>query len=192
MIELFETIKIEDGKVANIEYHQKRFDYSRLKLFGSQKPLYLQDLISFDKKGLYRCRVTYSDKIESVEYEEYTPKEFTNFKIVSANIDYAFKYKNRDVLTRAKESYRDFDEIIIEKGGLLSDTTLANIAFFDGTQWITPKTPLLKGTTRARLIDTGYLLEQDIRSDMLNGFSKFALLNAMLDFKEIKDYNIQK
>jgi len=44
------------------------------------------------------------------------------------------------------------------------------------------KQPLLKGTTRARLIDEGKIIEADIKVQDLRTFSKVALLNAMIDF----------
>ena len=75
------------------------------------------------------------------------------------------------------------DDILIIKDLLVTDTSIANIAFeTSGGEWITPKNPLLKGTTRARLLDEGKLKEADIRVHELRSFTKVALLNAMIDF----------
>jgi hypothetical protein len=41
------------------------------------------------------------------------------------------------------------DEIIIVRNGLLSDTSYSNIALFDGTMWVTPKTHLSTDTLSA-------------------------------------------
>ena len=62
---------------------------------------------------------------------------------------------------------KDVDEVIIEKNGYLTDTTIANIAFFDGKQWFTPEKPLLKGTMRAKLIEEGFLQTKNIKSEEL-------------------------
>ena len=48
--------------------------------------------------------------------------------------------------------------------------------------WFTPRNPLLKGTTRARLLSVGKIVESDIRVQELRSFSQVALLNAMVDF----------
>ena len=40
---------------------------------------------------------------------------------------------------------REQDEILITRNGLLTDTSIANIALFNGKEWHTPKHPLLKG-----------------------------------------------
>ncbi|MDD2451972.1 MAG: aminotransferase class IV, partial [Sulfurovum sp.] len=72
------------------------------------------------------------------------------------------------------------------------DTTIANIAFFDGRQWITPKKPLLEGTMRAYLIDQKFLREENIPSDLLDRFEKVALMNAMLGFTILNNIKILK
>ena len=74
------------------------------------------------------------------------------------------------------------DDILIVKNGYITDTSIANIALYDGNSWITPKVPLLKGTTRQRYLDNAKILESDIKVQDLKKFSKIALLNAMIDF----------
>ncbi len=39
------------------------------------------------------------------------------------------------------------------KNGLVTDCTIGNLVFFDGTGWVTPDQPLLKGTKRQALLD---------------------------------------
>jgi 4-amino-4-deoxychorismate lyase len=190
-LELIETIKIENGDIENIEYHQKRFDASRKKLFCKITPIDLLNIIVPPISGLYRCRILYDKKIKSIQYLPYRPKTFKNFKIAVSNIDYTFKYSDRSKLEDLKAQYPLFDEIIIEKDGMLTDTTISNIAFFDGEKWITPAKALLKGTMRAKLLDDGFLSEQDIKTEDIKNFKRFALLNAMLGFREIENYYIE-
>jgi len=85
----------------------------------------------------------------------------------------------------------DCDEIIIEQNGYLTDTTIANIAFYDGERWITPAKPLLKGTMRAKLLDEGLLHEKEIKKEDLKNYSQVALINAMIGFKILNHVNIQ-
>ncbi len=191
---LLETIKLEDGEIANLSYHQARCTQSRQKLFNSTDILELSSLIHppyLSNKGLYRCRILYAKELHSIEYIPYVEKDIQTLKIVPSQIDYSVKYANRDALNTLLLSYQDVDEIIIEKDGYLTDTTIANIAFYDGKQWLTPTTPLLNGTMRAKLLDEGFLQRSDIKKEHLSHFSKVALINAMVGFKVLNHIKIQ-
>ena len=180
---LLETIKIEEGEIHNLSYHQARCTKSRQKLFNCYDILDLSAIIDAPKTGLYRCRILYAETLHSIEYIPYVPKKIETLKIVSSNIEYSFKYANRDTLNALLEANRDVDEVIIAKNGLLTDTTLSNLAFFDGKKWFTPEKPLLEGTMRAKLIDEGFLQTKEIRQNELSDYSQVALINAMLGFK---------
>jgi len=180
---LLETIKIEDGTINNLSYHQTRFNTSRKELFNIREEIDLATLIQAPKTGLYRCRIVYDKKVHTVEYIPYVPKEIKKIKIVTSNIEYDYKYANREKLNTLRERERDFDEIIIEKEGYLTDTTIANIAFYDGDKWLTPSQALLPGTMRAKLLDEGFLHLKDIKSEDLKNYSQIALMNSMIGFK---------
>ncbi len=188
--ELLETIKIEDGQVMNIEWHNRRCNKSRLELFDEKKLLNLEEFIEPPKKGLYRCRILYDNEVNYVEYIPYSPKKITSFKIIQSNIDYKYKYSNREELNNLLDNA--YDEIIIEKNGFLTDTTIANIAFFDGKQWITPLKPLLEGTIRAKLLSEEFLILKNIKSKDIKSYSHFALMNAMIGFQIQKSINIKE
>ncbi len=187
---LLETIKIEEGVVANLPYHQDRCDQSRQTLFKSTNKLDLASIIQPPQTGLYRCRILYADALHSIEYLPYVPKEIHSLKIVPSEIDYAFKYANREELTALLDAHQEVDEVIIEKDGCLTDTTIANIAFYDGKQWFTPENPLLKGTMRAKLIDEGFLQTKEIKKEDLTNYTQVALINAMIGFKILNHFNI--
>ncbi len=188
---LLETIRIEDGEIHNLPYHQNRCTKSRQKLFHSSDVLDLSSIIDAPKVGLYRCRILYAERLHSIEYIPYTPKEIQRLKIISSDIEYSLKYANRDTLNALLESNKDVDEVIIEKNGYLTDTTISNIAFFDGKQWLTPEKPLLEGTMRAKLIDEGFLQTKQIKKDELHNYSQVGLMNAMIGFKILKIDTIQ-
>ncbi len=78
------------------------------------------------------------------------------------------------------------DDILLVKEGLITDTTIANIAFYDGNSWYTPQHPLLKGTKRAQLLDQGLLLEKDLKPEDLSSFIAIRLFNAMIDWGELE------
>ena len=189
---LLETIKIEAGEVFNLSYHQARCDESRKALFNSKNRLDLSTLIQAPSEGHYRCRILYDEKIHSIQYIPYSPKEIHNIKIIPSNITYNYKYANREELNTLLQNQKDIDEIIIEKEGYLTDTTIANIAFYDGKQWFTPEEPLLKGTMREKLLDEGFLHTRKIKKEDLKNYTQVALMNAMIGFKIINNINIQK
>jgi len=84
------------------------------------------------------------------------------------------------------------DDILIIKKGLVSDTSIANIAFYDGKLWFTPKAALLKGTCRTRLLLEGKIIEKEIRVEDIKKYKKIALMNAMIDFDIIASDNIEE
>lgn len=188
---LLETIKISDAEVSNLFYHQERCTKSRKKLFGSKDTLSLGSFINPPSLGTWRCRVLYAQNIKSIEYIPYIEKAIHTLKIIPSSLEYSHKYANRDALTALVASQDEYDDILIEKEGYITDTSIANIAFYDGEQWFTPSKPLLEGTMRANLLDKGFLKTTNIRKEELACYTQVALMNAMIGFKVIKDIKIQ-
>jgi len=177
-----ETIKIVDGEIFNLEYHQNRYE-SVLGSLGVQKKEDLSIYINPPEFGLYRCRLLYTKDTIDVSYHKYKKRDISSLKLVFDNtIEYSNKSTCRDDIDKLFDKKEDCDDILIIKNLLVTDTSIANIAFYTDNGWITPKQPLLKGTTRARLIEEGKLSEIDIKVQDLRNFSKVALLNAMIDF----------
>jgi 4-amino-4-deoxychorismate lyase len=142
-------------------------------------------------EGIYRCRVLYGQEIEQIEYLPYTPKEIRSLKIVSSDIEYHYKYANREKFHTLLTSNPQADEVIIEKDGLLTDTTIANIAFYADGKWYTPRKPLLEGTMREKFLTQGILHPRDISKNDINNYSHVALINAMLGFKILNKITIE-
>lgn len=178
-----ETIKILDAKVYNIDFHQKRYERV-LGSFGKDTFKDLLSLIEAPAKGLYRCRLVYTlDNTIKITYHPYVKRDVQSLKIIyDDSIDYPIKYENRDILNQLFEKKEECDDILIVKNDYVTDTSIANIAFYNGNFWITPRSPLLYGTTRQRLLQNNKIQEADIRVNDLKTYSKVALLNAMIDF----------
>jgi len=186
-----ETIKCVDGKIFHLEYHQKRYE-SVLKSLGINDFKNLKEYLNPPTSGLYRCRLVYDEKNISVTYHKYKKREIKSLKLVyDDKINYSKKSTNRDELNNLFEKREECDEVLIVKNSLITDTTIANVAFYKDGLWYTPKEPLLEGTTRARLLDEGKIIEKDIRVNDLKNYSKLALMNAMLDFDIITKYNLK-
>lgn len=181
----FETIKCQDGSIFNLDYHKNRMAKTIGKNFNLEEYIYPPN----DK--LLRCKIIYNqDEIISVEYFDYMRKNISTFEIINDDsIAYQFKFLNRDIF----DNYSNkscADEIIFFKNGFLTDTTIANIAILVDDIWYTPRSPLLMGTTRKRYLDEKCLVEKDIDLNFLQKANKIALLNAMVDFYELDDFNI--
>ncbi|HEX5330706.1 aminotransferase class IV, partial [Sulfuricurvum sp.] len=69
----------------------------------------------------------------------------------------------------------------------LRDTTIANIALLIEGRWFTPESPLLEGTTRARLIEEGFLTAASLTPKDIEKATKIALMNAMVGFVEVEN-----
>jgi 4-amino-4-deoxychorismate lyase len=179
----FETIKVENGKFLNLKYHQQRIDRTREFLGFNDKLELKEQSFNLPQNGEFRLRIDYAKEIKSFTCKPLTCREFKEFRIVESDIKYEFKYVNRDELDALKV---DEKEIIIVKDGLLTDTTIANIAIRVDGIWLTPKTPLLLGTTRARLIDSGFLKCEDLTLIDFKKAQNFAIMNALIDFKVIR------
>jgi len=182
-----ETIRTEGGAPLHLSYHQQRLDRT-LDAFGIAARYDLSELLSPPPEGIYRCRVVYGDEQCSVDYLPYTPRSFRTLQAVCDDeIEYPFKYANRTMLDLLYEEREEADDIVIVKEGLITDSTIANIALFDGSRWLTPARPLLEGTTRRRLLDEGKIFEADIPLKALASFGRCALMNAMVGFCEVEN-----
>lgn len=178
-----ETIKAFNGEISHLSYHQARYE-SVLKHFGEEVVQDLGDFITPPQNGLYRCRLVYdTNGFIETSYHPYQKKEINLLKIVHDDtIEYAMKYANRERLDALFAQRGDADDVLIIKNGFVADTTIANIAFFDGKRWLTPALPLLQGTTRQRLLHDEKIFEEEICIQDVERFKQVAVMNAMVDF----------
>ncbi len=189
----FETIKAVDGEIFHLSFHQERYE-SVLKHFCIKEVQNLLAYLNPPKNGLYRCRLTYDlsknpHKID-VTYHEYKKREVSSLKLLyDDKIVYDLKSIQRESLDALYEQRESCDDVLIVKNSLITDTTIANIAFFDSKNWITPAQPLLEGTTRARLLKEKKIYVADIEVKDLKKYSHVALMNAMIDFDIITKNN---
>lgn len=179
MSKYLETIKIFEQKTYNLTYHQKRVD----KTIGKGK-LNLASIIQPTQEELTRCRIVYDDNGEyTIEYIPYIKRKINTLKLVFNDaIEYSKKYENREQINELFATRENYDDILIVKNGLITDTSIANIALYDGEKWFTPAKPLLEGTMRAKLLDEGKIYTSDIHYVELDKYEKIALMNAMIDF----------
>jgi 4-amino-4-deoxychorismate lyase len=181
---LFESVKVQNRRLHNIEGHNDRVANSRRTLFGMENKLDLRDFIKIPDTlddGLYKCRIVYSREVQKVEFLSYKPKPVRTLRLVHHDIiHYRYKYSDRSGIDNLVRN-ADADDILIVQNGCISDASHANIVFFDGNTWTTPDTPLLSGTKREMLLDRGVIQEKKILCSELSRFTHAALINALLD-----------
>lgn len=156
--------------------------------FGMVKPWDLAQIVTVPPhahEGTWKGRLTYDDTIKKVEFEPYVPRLVKTLRLVKHDtIDYRFKYQNRQAINELYAQRGDADDVLIVKNKLLTDTSYANIAFWDGTRWLTPTSPLLEGTKRAQLLQEGKIQAMPLRPSDVSQFAYACLINAMLVFEE--------
>ncbi len=175
---LFETILCENGAAQNIKLHEQRIYES----IGKKMDL---SFLSPPDNGKYRCKVIYGDTVVSVEYAEYIKKQVKSLKVLHSDISYKIKSTDRTELDSLFSNRGEADDVLIIKNGLVTDTSIANTAFLKNNRWITPKTPLLKGTMRQKLINDGFLFEEDIEVAAIFEFDEIAIMNALRGFEPL-------
>ena len=190
---LFETIALFQKRPQHLEYHQRRVDRAFKEYFKSSGSINLQSLIDnyFQQQNLeptqhYRLKVIYGrEGVIEIAHTPYQAKRVESLLLVEVpNANYSYKFTQRKLFNALHKSF-DADEFIITKDGYLTDTTIANIALYhkEERQWHTPQNPLLKGTTRERLLERQKIITRDIEFKSLDNYSNIALLNAMVEFK---------
>ena len=189
MCQFVETIRIKDGIAMNMKYHLKRLNRTRENFWPGCRKIEANELIKNipSSNSLQKLRVTYNENIITRDISPYIRKNIETLAIVESNtVDYTWKSTNREVLTLLRAQATSYaDEVIIIKNGYVTDTSYTNICFFDGKEWFTPDTPLLRGTMRKFLLDKGVIRETKIQKTDIRHFQKVSLINAMMELGEI-------
>jgi 4-amino-4-deoxychorismate lyase len=191
---LFETIKCENRKLHNLDYHNNRVKRSLENVLGIVDDFDFANTIKIPDwvgEGLYRCRVSYRETIEKLEFFSYESKHPKVIQLIeNQEIIYQYKFEDRALFQEMIQKSEPADEVIITQNGLITDATYANITLFDGTKWFTPNTSLLLGTKRAYLLDNQLLTEEEIAVTDLKKFKKIAFINAMRDLDLGYDFDV--
>jgi 4-amino-4-deoxychorismate lyase len=123
--------------------------------------------------------------VQKVEFLLYIPKQIQTLRLVLNDaIQYEHKYLDRPYFDKLLQS-ANADDILIVQHGLITDSSFANVVFYDGKNWVTPARPLLFGTKRQIFLERGVIQEKEIACTDLNQFTHAALINAMLDLGDI-------
>ena len=189
MCQYIETIRVIDGCVCNLAYHEQRINRTRKEMLGLTELLRIVDLLKAVSLPMEcsKLRFVYDKEgIHDITCTPYIRKEINSLHLVyDNNISYPYKSTDRSALNELKKQQGDCDEILIVRDNHLTDTSYTNIALYDGEQWFTPSTPLLCGTMRQRLLDCGLLQEREIMVSDIPNYQYISLFNAMISLGEV-------
>ncbi len=190
MCRFIESIQLKDGDFKRLIFHQARIDYVFEKFFSGHPSIHLASLfneIVYPSVGLIKCRIIFDKDYHEVDFQQYKIREIRSLKIVETDMEsMPYKSENRKKLIDAFEKRGNCDDVLLVKNGLLTDTSYTNVALYDGTNWMTPRKPLIYGVNRAELLEKNIILEKDILLNELGNYKKIRLFNAMIEFGEIE------
>lgn len=193
-----ESLRLQDGALPHLELHQKRMALTLLAHFGFSVKI---DLVrelerrSLPASGLYKIRVTYAQKIESLDIDPYTRHSVERLQLVDATgLDYRFKYADRKALDALRAGLPPGTQPLLVQNGLLTDALYANLCFYDGVHWVTPARPLLSGTARAAALLSGQVISGEVSAeDIRTGrYAKVKLINCMAHFSEAQEITLDR
>ncbi|MEG9498471.1 aminotransferase class IV family protein [Mannheimia indoligenes] len=183
---LFETLSIIDGKVQNLDYHQKRFEQAVQKYFDCEPVFTLAQILVVPEayqQGKVRCRIDYNFSEFEIKFFAYSPKQVERFRCVEVeNWDYHLKFSDRkrfDLLNILQN-----EEVVIINNGNVSDCSIGNLLFLKDGVWCSPQDYLLKGTQLTQLLEQNKVNLTKITQADLGQYEKIMLINALNPFDE--------
>jgi 4-amino-4-deoxychorismate lyase len=193
MYPFFETIRYVNGVLENASYHQARINRT-VSALGGKTAIHLDKIQiegKFEKDILYKIKCLYNlEGAYHIEKAVYHKKTIQTVSIHQAALEeYQYKYTNRNWLNEALKN-AGTDEMIIVQNNMIKDGNYANLVFLNGSEWHTPKNPLLLGTHRARLIDENKIIEKVITLSDLANYTTLKYINAMMLWEESPEIEI--
>lgn len=186
MFLFIESIKLKEGKIYHLSWHQKRVNQTFAAKFPNQQRLDLASIIqaqNLPQSGLYKIRIVYDDSSYTIQIQPYQKKIIESIALIEVGFQYPFKSSDRNLINQTVQQSKA-DEVIFCNNGYITDSSYSNIVLYDGTHWVTPDTFLLNGTTRQRLIQEHKISEIPIRTEDFYQFQKIGFINALNDLGE--------
>jgi 4-amino-4-deoxychorismate lyase len=156
---------------------------------GLKNEIQIQEIVNvpdYARSGIFKCRIIYSTKIEKIEFLPHKYREIKSIKLVECNeIDYSFKYEDRTLLNQLFQKRGNCDDILIIKNNTVTDSYYANVVFYDGKNWCTPDTPLLRGTQREKLLEEKKISETTIFKSNIPKYKYIGFINALNNLNEM-------
>lgn len=186
---LIESIKLWNGRLCHLPYHEARANASRKELLGVNVPVNWAENIVIPescRSGIYKCRVVFGQSIEEVTFTPYRIRKIQSLRLVFASgLLYQHKYLERKELDDLWARRDGCDEILIVNDDLLSDAYYYNLVFQKGNRFYTPDEPILKGVRRETLLRRNKIIPEKIRTGDIMTMDKVHLINALTPLGQI-------
>ncbi|MGL5937260.1 MAG: aminotransferase class IV [Phocaeicola sp.] len=187
MFLFLESIRIEGGIAYNLSHHEARMRRTLMQLGPLEWEPSLEQIVRWaDIDQRTKCRVIYNmHGVEEVSYTPYAIRPIQTLQLIeAADLNYSLKSLNREGLNSLFQQRGRGDEVLITQKGSLTDTSIANVALYNGREWITPLHPLLVGTKRTELLERKLISEGIIRIEDLSKYSSIRCFNALIEWGE--------
>ena len=188
MYTLFESLCVQQGRILHEEWHRLRFQKTYQNFFGHPPAFDLLDSIDLPQsfcQGIVKLKIRYNNKARELDFQQYHVEYIQSLRLVTTDdFDYTYKYCKREKLEALFSLRGDCDDVLIVRNGWITDSSYANVIFFDGKDWWTPEVPLLEGTCRARLLAEGSIKTTPLQVEDLKNFQGLKLINAMRDMSQ--------
>ena len=188
---LLESIRVEmpDFYMPLLPFHLQRMFNSQMELWNKAdvsnveaqiRNSFQQEIGAENTKAFYKCRLLYHiEGIHAIEWQQYTERQIHTLRLTEADkLQYHHKFADRQSIEHLKDNSAA-DDILMHRNGLITDISYANVAFFDGREWVSPEEPLLKGVKRASLLEENAIRLSHIKTTDLVFFNRIMLFNAM-------------
>ena len=188
MYPFVETLRISDGCIERMALHTERMNRTRRVFYPDAPLLDLADVLVPPVSGdVLKGRVTYGAIFGEITNTPYRIRPENCLRLVVDDaMDYTNKRTDRSVLEAAFACRDGADDVLIVRRGLLTDTSIGNVALLRDGAWLTPRSPLLAGTRRAALLAEGVITEADVWQIELSSFQKLRVFNAMIPWGAIE------
>ncbi len=190
MRRFIETILFQNDNMPLIKGHEQRFLKTQMAAWGKIIYPSLEKIIRNKKLVLkneipYKCRVVYDSENIEISFTTYQKRAISILVLKECNdIDYHFKYENREALNFLAKDLQPGEEVLIVKNNFIAETSFTNIALWNGKEWHTPKRPLLDGVQRSKLLLDKIISEKNISVQDLTSYQKIRLFNALVNWDE--------
>ncbi len=179
----FETIRIQDGRIQLLDYHQRRMNRVFRYFYPGHRPHAIADLVELDKyqgASVVKCRLDYSHHTFSCEYSTYHLRSILKLVPIESTISYPFKYADRTELDAISTKVHKSEEPLLIAHGRLKETTFGNVIFRIDNRWVTPMYPMFYGIMREFLVSSGQIEMADLFLEDLDRCDQIKIVNAMM------------
>ena len=179
----FETIRVVDGKVQLLKYHQRRIDHVFRYFYPSYRAIELKAMLpdfSNHSDGVVKFRFEYNAVSHDYNIQQYTMRTIKKLVLTETDINYPFKFSNRNQLNNLMSKIPAEKDILMTSRGRIRETSYANVIVQFGKNWLTPLYPMFHGVMRSHLLAMGVIKPADLFDHDLRVSNQIMLINAMM------------